>query len=90
MTNIEAVKAVLLNRGCQTAESIALDAARLYQANPSPNEVRSICRSLIRQGIVGTSRDDAGRARYWLADNVFSLKEGVTYDSSLFVPDTLS
>lgn len=69
MTNIEAVKAVLLNRGCQTAESIALDAARLYQANPSPNEVRSICRSLIRQGIVGTSRDDAGRARYWLVDN---------------------
>lgn len=69
MTNIEAVKAVLLNRGCQTAESIVLDAARLYQTNPNPNEVRSICRSLIRQGIVGTSRDDAGRTRYWLVDN---------------------
>lgn len=69
MTNAEIVKEVLLNRGCQTAESITYDALRLYQVHISVVEVRGICRTFIRKGVVGTSKDDTGRARFWLVDN---------------------
>lgn len=66
MNNIEVVKKVLENYGCQDNIRIANDAKRLFNYTITPQSVSAAARKLINNGEAGCSKDGTGKIIYWL------------------------
>lgn len=66
MNNIEVVKKVLENYGCQDSVAIANDAKRLFDYVITPQSAGAAARKLVRTGEAGCSKDGNGKTIYWL------------------------